>query len=37
MGIWLQARIDPEDAADLCDTLTRDISGWRLDAPPLIQ
>jgi AcrR family transcriptional regulator len=34
MGIWLHARIDPADAADLCDMLARDISAWQLDAGP---
>jgi AcrR family transcriptional regulator len=34
MGIWLHARIDPQDAADLCDMLAHDISGWRVDARP---
>lgn len=34
MGIWLHARIDPADAADLCDMLARDISAWQFDAGP---
>lgn len=29
MGIWLSARIDPADAADLCDMLAWDVSAWR--------
>jgi AcrR family transcriptional regulator len=34
MGIWLHARIDPADAADLCDMLARDVSTWQFDAGP---
>ena len=33
-GAGLHARIDPADAADLCDMLARDISAWQLDAGP---
>lgn len=29
MGIWLSARIDPTDAADLCNMLARDVSDWQ--------
>lgn len=34
MGIWVHARIDPADAAGLCDMLTRDISAWQLGTGP---
>jgi AcrR family transcriptional regulator len=27
-GVWLTARIDPLDAADLCDAITAEISSW---------
>jgi AcrR family transcriptional regulator len=29
MGIWLTVRIDPLDAADLCDTIAADVNSWR--------
>ena len=32
MGIWLAVRIDPADAAALCDLAARQVSAWR-EAP----
>jgi AcrR family transcriptional regulator len=32
MGIWLSSRIDPVDAADLCETIAGEVSTWR--SPP---
>lgn len=29
MGVWLAVRIDPRDAAVLCETIAREIASWR--------
>jgi TetR/AcrR family transcriptional regulator, transcriptional repressor for nem operon len=29
MGVWLAVRIDPQDAAGLCETIAGDVASWR--------
>jgi TetR/AcrR family transcriptional regulator, transcriptional repressor for nem operon len=29
MGVWLTVRIDPNDAASLCDTIADEVASWR--------
>ena len=29
-GVWLSARIDAREAADLCDVITAEVESWRI-------
>jgi AcrR family transcriptional regulator len=33
LGVWLSARMDPIDAAELCDAIAHEIDSWRRSVP----